>query len=121
MKKKFKDALHKYKVEAFKISHRAEDVEELAQEILTTTEQALENAYRFHFHQDPSPHRIETMNLIKHFVLEALLPPVLEKVMRRVVILEKQHAQLVGLLDSILKMLSEDENNPADGARAAGG
>lgn len=109
MKKKFKDALHHYKVEAFKISHPGGEVEDLSKEILEHTEQALHNAYTYHFHQDPSPHRIETMNLIKHFTLEALLPPVLEKVMRRVVVLEKQNVLLVRLLDELLELMSEDD------------
>ena len=115
MKKKFKDALHRYKVEAFKISHQAGEIEDLSKEILDHTSLTLENAYKYHFHQDPSPHRIETLNMIKHFTLEALLPPVLEKVMRRVVVLEKQNSQLVKLLDELLELLSEDE--PATKAR----
>lgn len=117
MNKKFKDALHQYKVEAFKISHQGSEVEDLSKEILEHTEQALHNAYTYHFHQDPSPHRIETMNLIKHFTLEALLPPVLEKVMRRVVVLERQHTQLVKLLDNLLELLSEEEQKQAKAAR----
>jgi hypothetical protein len=111
VKKQFKDALHRYKVEAFKTAHNNCNVDEqgFAKEILGGTEEALQNAYHFHFHKDPSPHRVETYNMIRNFVLEAILPPVMDKVMRRIVVLEKQHTQLVRLLDDVLELLSEDE------------
>ena len=47
--------------------------------------------------------------MIKNFTLEALMPPVIEKVMRRVVVLEKQYEALVGLVDELLEVLSDDE------------
>ena len=108
MKKKFKELLHRYKVEAFKISHGNEQVIETTKEILHFTDTALNNAYRFHFHQDPDPKRIEVFNMIKHFTLEALLPPVMEKLVRRQVVLEKQHQELVKLVGEILETLSAD-------------
>jgi hypothetical protein len=37
--------------------------------------------------------------------------------MHRIVVLEKQHAQLVQLLDNVLEMISEDEPAPAKLAR----
>ena len=107
MKKKFKDLLHKYKVEAFRISH-SEETPEIHEEILQFTEETLKGAFHYQFHQEPDPERIATLNMIKNFVLEALLPQVLERVSRRVIVLEKQHAELVSLVDNILETLSED-------------
>jgi hypothetical protein len=109
VKKKLKDALHRYKVEAFKISHHPEEVADLSREILLHTEEALQNAYHYHFHTDPNPHRIEVFNMVKAFVLEALLPPVVEKLMRRITVLERQNAQMIKLLDELMEVLSEDE------------
>lgn len=108
MKKKFHDLLHQYKVEAFKISHCNETVSEATKEILGHTEEALSNAYHFHFHKDPDKDRLETFTMIKNFTIEALLPPVLEKIMRRVHVLERQHVELVQLVDNLLEALSED-------------
>ena len=107
MKKKFKDLLHKYKVEAFRISH-SEETPEIHEEILQFTEETLKGAYHYQFHQDPDPERIATFNMIKNFMLEALLPPIMERITRRVVILEKQHTELVKLVDNILETLSDD-------------
>lgn len=116
MKKKFKDLLHQYKVEAFKISH-SEQSSELRDEILQFTEETLKGAYHFQFHEDPDPQRMVTFNLIKNFMLEALLPQVMERVTRRVIVLEKQHAALVKLVDEILEVLSEAEGpEPGTGA-----
>ncbi|MBK8098444.1 MAG: hypothetical protein IPK26_15145 [Planctomycetes bacterium] len=111
MKKKLKDALHRYKVEDFKMSHHGAAVAEVSREIVDHTRQALENAYHVHL-KDPNPHRVELFQMIKEFTLESFLPPVLEKVMRRITVLEHQHTQLVKLLDELMEALSEDEPTP---------
>ncbi|MBX3464197.1 MAG: hypothetical protein KF830_13575 [Planctomycetes bacterium] len=109
MKKKLKDALHRYKVEAFKMTHMsAEEQREVGREILEHTAQALQNAYHFHFDKNTSPHRVETFQMIKSVVLETLLPPVVEKVMRRITVLEHQNMHLVKLLDELMEALSEE-------------
>ena len=114
MKKKFRELLHHYKVEAFKISHNGDQLPEVAEEVVQFTEETLKGAYHYHFHTDPDPERIATLNMIKNFTLEALLPPVLERVTTRIVVLEKQHNELVKLVDEILEVLSteEDSQNP---------
>ena len=109
MKKKLKDALHRYKVEAFKMTHMSvEEQQDVGREILEHTEQALQNAYHFHFDNNTNPHRVETFQLIKSVVLETLLPPVVEKVMRRITVLEHQNQNLVKLLDEHMEALSEE-------------
>jgi len=111
MKKKFKDLLHEYKVESFKVSHNVEKLEDITKEIVHHTEEALNNAYHYHFKRDPDPKRVETFGMIKRFTVEAILPPVVEKIMRRVVVLEHQHSQLVALFDKFLDVLAEDERD----------
>ena len=109
MKQKFRKLLHAYRVQAFKVAHTEGPVDNATQEILSSTGEALNNAYEYHFHKDPDPKRIETFNMIKNYTLEALLPPVVEKIMRRVNNLEKQHEVLVRLIDQILEELSDDD------------
>ena len=109
MKKQLKDALHRYKVDAFKMAHMSvEEQQEVAREILDHTAQALQNAYHFHLDKSTSPHKVETFQMIKSVVLEALLPPVVEKVMRRITVLEHQNQHLVKLLDELMEVLSEE-------------
>ncbi len=109
MKQQFKQLLHHYKVEAFKISHSHDSVQEAAREILKFSEEALNNEYHYHFHTDPDPKRIETFKMIKNYTLEALLPPVLEKLVWRISVLEKQHEELVKLFGEVLETLSDDD------------
>lgn len=106
MRKKFQALLHAYKVEAFKISHNNECVEERTRDILAFTEQALNNAYHYHFHNEPDPQRVKTLTMVKNFTLEAILPPVVEKLVQRIAVLERQHEAMVGLVDNILEELS---------------
>ncbi len=47
MKKKFKDLLHRYKVEAFKVSHNSDQIPEIAEEIAQFTEETLKGAYHY--------------------------------------------------------------------------
>lgn len=116
MKKKLKDALHSFKVEAFKISHAnaADGAEqprdEVTKEILDHTAEALDNAYHFHFEEGKaaSPHLVETFRMIKSVTLETILPPVVEKLMRRITVLEHTNARMVRLLDELMEALSEE-------------
>jgi hypothetical protein len=109
VKKQLKDALHRYKVEAFKMTHLSvEEQKEVAREILEHSKEALQNAYHFHLDQNASPHRVETYQMIKTVALETLLPPVVEKLMRRITVLEHQQQHLVKLLDELMEALSDE-------------
>ncbi len=113
MKKKFRDLLHTYKVEAFKTSHNLEADQELVREIKRFTEHALNDAFHFHFHKDPSPERLETFTMIKHYTLESLMPPVIDKIMQRVITVERQHRLMEALLRDLLEVLSSDAESAA--------
>ncbi|MBL8754139.1 MAG: hypothetical protein JNK15_12635 [Planctomycetes bacterium] len=109
MKKKLKEALHRFKVETFKMTHHGPDQhQEFTREILEHTGQALHNAYTFHFDKDTPPHRVEMFQMIKSVALETLLPPVVEKLMRRITVLEHQQAASIKLLDELMEALSEE-------------
>lgn len=112
MKRVFRELLHRYKVEAFKLSHGAEHEEDRTKEVVRAVEEALNNTYHFDFHQDPDKRNIETFNMIKDYTVEAILPPVLEKLVRRIVVLERQQEALVGLVEQILEKLSESDIRP---------
>ncbi len=109
MKTKLKNILHRYKVEAFKATHSRQSLEDVTKECLDISENVLKNAYHYHFHRLPDATRVEIINMINNYTLEALLPPIIEKVMRRVVMLERQHELLLETITEILEALSEDE------------
>ena len=109
MKKKLKDALHRFKVDTFKMTHHGvQEQQDVTREILDHTGLALQNAYHFHFSKDTPPHRVEMFQMVKSVALETLLPPVVEKLMRRIIVLEHQQANMVKLLEELMEGLSED-------------
>lgn len=107
MQEKFRKLLHEYKVNAFKVSHDLSSTEQLTKECLTQCKDTLSNAYRYHFHKLEEADRVEIINMINNYTMEALLPPIIEKVMRRQVILEKKHEMTMKLLEQVLEILSD--------------
>ena len=111
---KFKELLHDYKRDVFQIAHHQKDVEGIAKECMHITEDVLQQHYRFHFHQLPDANRAEIINMISNYVREAILPPVVEKMVERQVILERRVDALQKLLEASLDALSK---TPVQGAR----
>ena len=103
MKKVFRELLHAYRVDAYKIHHNHDDAveEQTKKEITELTSEALNHAFKYHFHDEDDPSKIETFNMIKNYTLESILPPVLRKVMRRVVMLENQHQATIRLIEPL--------------------
>ena len=54
------------------------------------------------------PGRVETFQMIQSVALETVLPPVVEKVMRRITVLEHTNKSMIRLLDELMEALSED-------------
>lgn len=111
MKKKLKDALHNFKIEAFHLTHQTVPQDkDFVDEVVAHTNEALENAYHFHFQDgsDANPQRIETFQLIKSVALETILPPVVEKMMHRITVLEHTNKSMIKLLDELMEALSEE-------------
>ena len=108
MQGKFKQLLHQYKVDIFHAQHDKKSVEEITTECMHLTEDVLKQKYHYHFHDMPNADRAEIINMINNYVVEALLPPVVEKVLRRVLVLEKRQQMLVDLVSRLLETLSDE-------------
>jgi DNA-nicking Smr family endonuclease len=110
VKQKFADALRSYRKELFKIQHDPQELESITKDALQQSQETLDNAYHYHFHKLPDASRAEIINMINNYTLEALLPPIVEKITRRQLLVEKQLDLLVGLLEEALdKIGSGDE------------
>lgn len=116
MQEKFKKLLHEYKVNAFKVAHDPKTAEQLTKECLTVRDEALNNAYHYHFHKLEEANRAEIINMINNYTMEALLPPIVEKIMMRQVILEKKQEMTIHLLEQILEVLSGDGSASSNGS-----
>ncbi len=115
MQTKFKDLLHQYKLDVFHRQHDKKNVEEITTECMHITDDVLKSKYHYHFKQLPSADRAEVINMINSYTREAILPPVIEKLVQRQVLLEKRMDALVRLTEQILEELSADR--PAHNGR----
>ena len=110
MQKKFQEALKTFRKEVYKVEHDVEQLQELNSDALSLTEDALDNAYHYHFHKLPDASRAEVINMINNYTLEALLPPIVEKINKRHLQLERKLDLLVTLLEEALDKIEVDDH-----------
>lgn len=106
MQKKFEELLHKYKLEVFHAQHDKKSAEEIAGECLQITEEVMAQKYHYHFHKLPDANRAEIINMINNYTREAILPPVVEKLVARQVVMERRIQGLEHLTSELLEVLS---------------
>ena len=117
MQKKFQDLLHRYKVHVFHREHDKQNVEQLTKECLHITEDVLQQKYHYHFNRLPDANRAEIINMIQSYVREAILPPVIEKLVERQVKLEHRFEALQGFQRELLELLSHEQSQREGAAR----
>ena len=108
MHRKFQDLLHHYKVELFHAQHDKKSAEEISSEVLHWTDDILKQKLHYHFHKLPDASRAEIINMINNYVREAILPPVVERIVKRQVLVEKRLVAMEHLLSQILETLSSE-------------
>lgn len=114
MLKKFQELLHQYKLEVFHNEHDKPSLDEITSECMHVTEEILEEKFHYHFHKLPDANRAEIINMINNYTREAVLPPVVEKLVLRQLVLEKRVEALVHLMEHMLEALSApSEETPA--------
>lgn len=112
MHKKFQELLHAYKLEVFRKEHDRQSLEEISKECMNTTEDILRAKFDYHFHKLPDANRAEIINMINNYVREAVLPPVVERILQRQVRLEHRVDAVVHLIEQMLETLSKEGSLP---------
>ncbi len=107
MHRKFSDLLHGYKRDVFRIQHEQQDVDSITTECMSICEDVLEQKYTYHFHKLPDADRAEIINMINNYTREAILPPVVERIVNRQVILEHRMAAMENFIANMLEVLSQ--------------
>ena len=107
MHRKFKELLHQYKLDIFHLEHHQKDVDSITQECMDVCEDLLAQKYSYHFHKLPDANRAEIINMINNYTREAILPPVVEKLVERQVLLERRMGAMQQFLEQMLEVLSE--------------
>ena len=110
MHQKFKELLHQYKKEVFHAEHDAKNAEEIAAECMHVTEEVLHSKFDYHFHKLPDADRAEIINMINNYTREAILPPIIEKLVQRQVVLEKRIDALVHLNEMVLEVVTPQKS-----------
>lgn len=108
MQQKFRELLHEYKKEVFHAEHDKKSAEQIATECLHVTEGVLEQKFSYHFHKLPDAGRAEIINMINNYVREAILPPLVEQLVSRQVIMDKRIDALVHLVEHLFEVISSD-------------
>ena len=110
MQKKFAEALKTFRKEVYKVEHDADQLQALTTDALNLTEDSLDNAYHYHFHKLPDASRAEVINMINNYTLEALLPPIVEKINKRQLMVERKLDLLVSLLEEALDKINTEDH-----------
>lgn len=113
MQQKFKELLHDYKKEVFHATHDPASVEEITSECLHITEDVLQQKFNYHFHKLPDSSRAEIINMINNYTREAILPPLVDAIVRRQVMQDKKIEALVHLVEHLFECLSTDQKSMA--------
>lgn len=108
MHRKFQQLLHDYKLEVFHQEHDKKSLDEVTTDALQFSEEVLQQNYHYHFHKLPDANRAEIINMINNYTREALLPPVVEKLSKRQILLERRFESLVHLMEQTLELLSQE-------------
>jgi len=106
--RKFKDLLHQFKLDVFKVEHSQKNVDQITQECMDICEEMLQQKYEYHFHKLPDAGRAEIINMINNYTREAILPPVIEQLVHRQVVIERRFDTLVAFLEQMLEALSTE-------------
>jgi hypothetical protein len=104
--KKFQELLHEYKREVFRSGHNLDNAGDIASQCMHVTKDILDEKFEYHFHKLPDAGRVEMINMINNYVREAVLPPVIEKLVHRQIVQEKRIDALVHLMETLMETLS---------------
>jgi hypothetical protein len=105
--RKFQEILHSYKRNVFQLEHHQKDAESITRECMDICEDVLAQKYHYHFHKLPDADRAEIINMINNYTREAILPPVVEQIVERHVILERRVDALQKMIEDMLEVLSD--------------
>jgi hypothetical protein len=111
---KFQRLLTEYRREVFKVEHDRKSIEEITSECVNFADEVLAQKFNYHFHKLPDANRAEIINMISNYTREAILPPVVNKLVQRQVVLEKRLERLVNLVEGVLEELSTPETSRAN-------
>jgi hypothetical protein len=113
--RRFQDLLHGYKRDVFQLEHHQKDVDSITKECMDLCEDVLAQKHSYHFHKLPDADRAEIINMINNYTREAILPPVIERLVEKHVLLERRVGALEGMIEEMLEALSTPDASATAG------
>lgn len=99
--------LHDYKKECYFLEHRSGVHEQIEHDTQKIVKEILAVPHHFEFHQKPTKEQAETINTIESYVREAVLPPILNRLVERTLVLERRHQAGVRCLERLISLFEE--------------
>lgn len=105
------EILHDYRKECYLLEHRSGAHEQVEHERQRIVKELMALTHHFEFHRTLTPERAEIYNMIENYVRDAILPPIVSKLVERLVVLEKRQAAGIRCLERLISVIEEAEVN----------
>lgn len=105
---KVHEALHDYKRECYQLEHAPEVHDVVVRDAQRLVHDVLAQNFHYHFHKPVNPERAEVFGMIENYTREAVLPPVVGKLVERIVLLEKRHDAAIRCLERVLGLIQNE-------------
>ncbi len=99
--------LHDYKKECYFLEHKSGMHEQVEHETQRVVKELLAIPHHYEFHRQPTPEHAEVFNMIEGYVREAILPPILHRLVERLLVLERRHHAGVRALERLTSMFEQ--------------
>lgn len=108
---KIQEILHEYKKTCFLFEHEAEghpEHAEVAKETERQVQEILNQNFHFELRKPIDSASAETLGMIENYAREAVLPPVLTRLVEKVIVLERRQAAGVRCLEQLIALLEAE-------------
>lgn len=103
-----REALHEYKKECYLLEHTSEKHKSVETETRRIVDEILAQNFHYHLRRPINSESAETLGLIESYIREAVLPPVVDSLVEKLVIMEKKHEAGIRCLEQIIKLTDQD-------------
>lgn len=99
---------HDYKKRVFELEHDSAQIAARQAQVAKSVGEILGEKSRFKFHQKVDPKNAATLDLIYDFCHEALLPPVVTRLVERIAVLEARQAASLDLIAKVMERTADE-------------
>ncbi len=99
------EILHDYRKECYRLQHAPDAHEAVAREQKRIVEEILQANHHFVFHKPVNAAQAEIFTMIEDYTREAVLPPVLNRLVERLVVLEKRQEAGIRCLERLIHLI----------------